>query len=166
MCRVSGGRCNPTVCKHQTLPGWGGWWGGGGCEGGSADSCSDKQKGAPQRGDKSADSQSRSALKEFSELQERTTQAEEEVRLRMKGRAGLEKVWSGEHMGPFGSEGAQLSPGEERREKRGIDRAGWSWRSKWWRRMEPVLRKFLVVCVCVSAWVCWGEATHSCPPPR
>lgn len=82
MCRGSGGgvilQCASTKpCRVGA--------GGGEVKGGGKDSCSDKQKGAPQWGDKSVHGQSRSALKEFLKLQRGTTQAEEEVRFRRKG---------------------------------------------------------------------------------
>lgn len=86
------------------------------------DSCSDKQKGAPQRGDKSVDGQSGSALKEFLKLQGGTTQAEGEVRFRRKGPSGAgEGVEWGTRGSPLVQEkrrGPAVARGGEEREAR------------------------------------------------
>lgn len=84
------------MCKYQALPagavGWIGGW----------------QTAAATRGHRRGETKARTAKAGahsrvffvFSELQGGTTQAEEEVAFRRKGRAKLEKVWRGEHMGP------------------------------------------------------------------
>lgn len=64
VCWGSGGGVILQCAKHQSLPGGLGR-GGGRWRGGVADSCSDKQKEAPLRGDKSEDGESRSTLEEF-----------------------------------------------------------------------------------------------------
>lgn len=101
-----------------------------------------------------------SIKKEFSELQGGTTQAEEEVRFRGKGRAGVKKVCGlGNTQVPFGSggeKGARLSPGEQRREERGIDGAGWSWRSERRKRTEACSHEKSSLFECARVRLCVG----------
>lgn len=74
-------------------------------------------------------------------MQGGTTQAEEEVRFRMK-------VWSGEHMGPFGSgeeKGPSCHQGRRGERSAALTEQGGAEGVEGGEGWKPALRKFLVV---------------------